>query len=114
MFVPNNAQRLFLYHLWACVPFAAVWAIWPQQVSAVPEAHIGALRIVMGVGGVYLAARTWLSYRPFGKIPWEYVWPIADVALISVGVACKTGAADWVVLLYLFPITEGAATLDLR
>jgi signal transduction histidine kinase len=110
----DRVQRLFLYHLWACIPFALVWALWPAQVGASVEPRVGALRIVMGVGGVYLALRSWLTYRPVGGIPWHFVWPVADVALISIGITYKAGPAEWVVLLYLIPVTEAAATLDLR
>jgi len=108
-------QRLFLYHLWACVPFALAWAIAPGVfgVSRDP-AEIQALRSVVLAALVYLSVRSWVVLRR-PQWGWQYVWPLADVVLISAALCLKSDpGASWLSLLYLVPVTEAAATLDLR
>jgi signal transduction histidine kinase len=112
---PTRVERLFLYHLWACLPFALAWTLWPTLVGATHEpAIIHAMRWVYAVGFVYLAARTWLTYHPWGNVRWDYVWPVLDVVLISVGLrVMESTPGSWAVLLYLLPVTEAAARLNL-
>ncbi len=108
-------QRLFLYHLWACVPFALAWAIWPAVLGVSQDpAEISALRTVVLVAVAYLAIRSWVVLRR-PQWGWQCVWPLVDVLLISVAL-CLKGSPDrsWLSLLYLLPVTEAAATLELR
>jgi hypothetical protein len=87
---PTQLDRLFLYHVWACVPFALVWMIWHRVVGVSQDPQeIRALSLVYMVGIAYLLVRSWLTFRPPGAVPWEYVWPLADVMLISAGLAVK-------------------------
>lgn len=52
-------ERLFLYHLWACVPFAVIWMLWPGVVGISQDPQeIRALRLVYGVAAAYLLARS--------------------------------------------------------
>lgn len=109
-------QRLLLYHIWACVPFALVWLVWPRTVgvSRLPE-EILALRLIIAAAGLYVAARSWLVFRVPASARFQYVWPVLDVAFISAALSCKRFPADsWLVLLYLFPVIEAAATLSHR
>lgn len=108
-------QRLFLYHLWACVPFALAWAIAPGVFGVAHDpGEIQALRLVALLALLYLAVRSWVVlHRP--QWGWQYVWPLADVVLISVALCLKAAPeSSWLSLLYLLPVTEAAATLDLR
>jgi len=112
----NRLQRLFLYHIWACVPFGLVWLVCPRTVAVTRLAgEILALRIVLVVAGVYVLARSWLVFRSPSSERFRYVWPVADVLLITAALFCKRFPADsWLVLLYLLPVTEAAATLSVR
>jgi signal transduction histidine kinase len=109
-------ERLFLWHLWACLPFVFVWVMWPRIFGHNdPPSRIALLRLVYLAAVAYLSVRTYLTLRPWGKVPWSYVWPVADVLLISAGLAAHhTEAGSWAILLYLFPLTQAAATLQLR
>src|SRR5262249_3161697 len=112
----DRLERLFLSHLWACVPFALVWMLWPEVVGVVQEASaIRALRLVAAAAGGYLLVRTWLTFRPLGNVPWFSVCPAVDVKLISAALFVRPQPADsWLVLIYPFPVTQAAATLNLR
>lgn len=114
--VPSAAmQRLFLYHLWACVPFGLAWAVAPGVlgVSRDPR-EILALRAVVLAALAYLALRSWVVLRR-PQWGWQYVWPLTDVLLISVALCLKgEPGTSWLSLLYLLPVTAAAATLDLR
>ncbi len=80
----RRLERLVLYHLWACVPFAVAWAIWPGVLGVSQEPQeILALRLVIGVAGLYLVARSWIVLSSPAAATWRFVWPIADVILIS-------------------------------
>jgi len=73
------------------------------------------LRLVYAGAVLYLSLRTWLTFRPRRRIPWEYVWPPADVLLISIGLHANHAAPDsWAMLLYLLPLTQASINLRVR
>ena len=116
MSAPGKLQRIFLYHIWACVPFALVWLAVPRTVGVSHDpGEARGLQFVLGFALAYLALRSWLVFR--GKRPeqWRYVWPLADVALVTAALCEKRVPTDsWLMLLYLFPVVEAAAALKLR
>lgn len=109
-------QRLFLYHLWACVPFVIAWLIAPASVGVSHDPlEIRATYPVACTALVYLLIRSWLTFRPRLTVRWEYVWPVADVFLISIALFARVNPqGSWLMLLYLFPITQAASTLSVR
>lgn len=114
---PAKIELLFLYHLWACVPFALAWMLWPGELGELPagDPRSTRLALVYGVAIGYLGLRTWVTSRGGGRLPLERLWPFLDVTLISLGLAVYEAPADsWAVLLYLLPVMQTAATLDLR
>ncbi|MGD9495221.1 MAG: sensor histidine kinase [Armatimonadota bacterium] len=115
MMSSNRLERLFLYHLWACVPFALAWMLWPGLLGVSRDpAEIQALRVIAALAVAYIALRSWVVLRAAGPT-WHCVWPLADVALISVALLQKAAPErSWLSLLYLFPVTQAAATLNLR
>lgn len=112
----RRLERLILYHLWACVPFGLAWAVWPGVLGVSRDpGEVLALRLVMAAAVLYLAARSWIVLKSPAAPSWRSVWPIVDVLLISVALLLKSSpATSWLSLLYLFPITQAAATLRLR
>ena len=113
---PTNLERLFLVHLWACAPFVLVWVAWPSTFGHHHDPGVVRnLRLVYALALVYLSLRTWLTLRPRGRFPLELLWPALDVALISGGLyANHAEPSSWAMLLYLLPLTQAAATLQLR
>lgn len=93
-----------------------IWAILPQAVGREHNAQaVQALRLVCSIAALYLVARSWLTFRPLGTVPWDHIWPLLDVCLVTVALLFKRAPAEsWLVLLYLFPVTQAAATLNLR
>jgi signal transduction histidine kinase len=116
----NRLERLFLYHLWACVPFGVAWIIWPGITGTPLDQHdIDNMRLVTIVAALYLLVRSWLAFRPAGKrraIREGIIWPLTDVLLIGTALFMTPKGSDhtWLLLLYLLPITQAAATLNLR
>jgi signal transduction histidine kinase len=113
---PDRLQRVFLYHIWACVPFAVAWAVAPGVFSVSQDPHeLVALGVVLGAALAYLLLRSWIVLRrPLGHARWGYVWPVADALLVTAGLVAKTTPTEsWLLLLYLIPIAEAAATLSL-
>ncbi|MBD3291386.1 MAG: hypothetical protein GF393_00570 [Armatimonadia bacterium] len=116
MVASRRLERLILYHLWACLPFGVVWALWPDVVGVSHDPReIMALRLVLAAGALYLAFRSWIVFRSPAADAWRFVWPLADVILISVALLFKGApATSWLSLLYLLPVTQAAATLNVR
>lgn len=113
----SQLEHLFLYHIWACVPFVIAWLIWTEQVGQVPAADPRSvkLKIVYGIALPYLLFRSLVAFRYHGRIHWEQVWPFVDVFLISAGLSAHGVRPEaWPVLLYLLPVIESSVTLDLR
>jgi signal transduction histidine kinase len=113
---PTSLERLFLIHLWACTPFVFAWVTWPNTFGHHHDPdQIRSLRLVYAVALVYLSLRTWLTLRPRGRFPFELLWPVVDIALISLGLyANHAEPGSWAMLLYLLPLTQAAATLRQR
>lgn len=109
-------QRLFLYHLWACVPFVIAWLIAPTLVGVSRDPlEIRATYPVACTALVYLLVRSWITFRSHSTVRWEYVWPVADVFLISLALFTRVKPqGSWLMLLYLFPIMQAASTLSVR
>ena len=112
----GRIERLLLWHLWACVPFAIPWMILPQTFG---RPHSGGeifwMRLLYGAIGVSLAIRTWIVLKRVGGLPWTYIWPVVDVAFITAGAQIGYAQPDsWVIALYILPVLQAAATLDVR
>lgn len=109
-------QRLFLYHLWACVPFVIAWLVAPATVGVSRDPmEIRATYPVALAALAYLVFRSWFTFRPRPAVRWEYIWPVADVFLISLALFARVRPqGSWLMLLYLFPITQAASTLSVR
>lgn len=109
-------QRLFLYHIWACVPFVIAWLIAPMSVGVSGNPiEIRSTYLVAAIALVYLLIRSWLTFRPNTTVRWVHVWPVADVLLISMALFARVEPqGSWLILLYLFPIMQAASTLSLR
>ncbi|MBI2297805.1 MAG: sensor histidine kinase [Armatimonadetes bacterium] len=105
--------RLFVYHLWGCVPFALLWLAEPA-LSLRTESERSPLRAITCVGLACLVARTWAVLRHARRGWWDRLWAITFVVGVSLALACgKPAYESWLALLYFFPIAEAAATLDL-
>lgn len=112
----GRIERLLLWHLWACVPFAIPWMILPQTFG---RPHSGGeifwMRLLYGAIGISLLIRTWIALKRVGGLPWTYIWPVVDVAFITAGAQVGYAQPDsWVIALYILPVLQAAATLDMR
>ncbi len=114
--VSVELQKLLVAHLWACVPFGLVWAIWPDVFgrSQFPG-EISTMRALYLLVFASLVARTLVLFRrPAWRWP-SYAWPLFDVGFITAAIVISDANPDsWVVFLYALPIIQAAATLDLR
>jgi two-component sensor histidine kinase len=72
------------------------------------------MRALLLLVGLSLGIRTVLVLRR-APGPWAYVWPLVDVGFITA--AARIGYAQpdsWIIALYVLPVLQAAATLDLR
>ena len=109
-------ERILIWHLWACAPFALAWAIRPDIFGRAQDPReILSVRAIYALAGLSLLVRTIQVYKWKGLGRTRYFWPIFDVALITSGLWITQPAPDsWVVILYTLPIAQAAATLDFR
>ena len=76
--------------------------------------RVEAMRWLFAAIGASLVMRTWIVFKRVPG-PWSYFWPILDVAFITLGASIDSAGPDsWVVLLYMLPVLQAAATLDVR
>lgn len=116
---PNTraaVERLILWHLWACVPFAIPWMVMPEKFGRPRSVdEVVSMRILLGLVGLSLIIRTWIVLRGRGHAFWNYFWPIVDVAFITSAAHIGYAAPDsWIIAIYLLPVVQAAATLDIR
>lgn len=112
----RRAQHLvFLLHVWACAPFLFFWSrdLHTQRVLG-PES-IEALQPVIGLAVVYLVVRTWVAWRDFEGLAWQYVFPPVDVGLISLILFLShRGPASNIALLFFLPMVQASGSLNVR
>lgn len=114
--IRKRIEKLILWHLWACAPFAIPWMLFPEKFGRDTETalHVEAMRWLFAAIGASLVIRTWIVFKRVPG-PWSYFWPILDVAFITLGASIDSAGPDsWVVLLYMLPVLQAAATLDVR
>jgi signal transduction histidine kinase len=111
---PGRTRHLiFMAHLWVCAPFLVIWMRVPSVRVGIPPEGAERLQAFIVVVTGYLLLRTWLAFRDPKSLPWEYVFPPIDVAVISVLIAMgNKDPLGNVALLYFFPIAEAAGTLS--
>lgn len=115
LYVRSRIEKLILWHLWACAPFAIPWLLFPDKFGrAEKAAEVEPMRLLFVAIGVSLVIRTWIVFRRVPG-PWTYLWPVLDVAFITIGARIGYAQPDsWIVLVYVLPVLQAAATLDVR
>lgn len=116
LYVRNRIEKLILWHLWACAPFAVPWMLFPEFFGRDNESveHVASMRWLFAAIGASLLIRTWVVFKRVPG-PWTYFWPLLDVTFITLGARFDNAGPDsWVVLLYMLPVLQAAATLDVR
>ncbi|AIE87790.1 Sensor histidine kinase [Fimbriimonas ginsengisoli Gsoil 348] len=106
---------MFLAHVWACAPFLVFWML-DMHIRAVigPEA-VAILRPVIGLTLVYLAVRTVIAWRDPDWLPWQYVFPPVDVALVSaILFLSHRGPMSNITLLFFLPMIQASGSLNVR
>jgi signal transduction histidine kinase len=106
----GRVDKVFLLHIWACVPFAPLWLFSRGSDAGM----MTALRIVAAVCAAYLALRTWIVFRARDTSRWSVVWPVVDVALVTAVLVGIGDAEDPTALLYLLPIAYATLKLSAR
>jgi len=110
---PRRTRHLiFLAHVWLCAPFLYIWLMIPSVRASVSLETFYTMRLAVFIVLLYLVVRTVLAFRDPKWLPWEYVYPPIDVAIIS----CLIYLGDRdpmskLSLFYFFPLAEAASTL---
>lgn len=112
----SKLERLLLAHYWLCVPFGALWVFWPHTFGRTRDlVEITAMRHLYIIIFITLCLRTYLSYRKVSWRGWLYIWPLVDAGFVTAAsIIAYTEPDSWIIVLYILPIFQAAATLDLR
>jgi signal transduction histidine kinase len=106
----GRVDKVFLLHIWACVPFAPLWLF-----SRGPDVRtLAVLRVLAAVCAAYLALRTWIVFRVRDASRWSAAWPVLDIALVTAILVGIGDAEDPTALLYLLPIAYATLKLSAR
>ncbi len=112
----SKLERMLLVHYWFCVPFAALWVFWPHTFGRTRDVvEITGMRHLYVIIFITIALRTYLSYRRVSWRGWLYIWPLIDTAFVTgASIIAYPEPDSWIIILYILPILQAAATLDLR
>ncbi|HEY3267116.1 MAG TPA: sensor histidine kinase [Armatimonadota bacterium] len=108
----QRIDRIFLLHIWACVPFAPLWLVYG---AAAPDPAV--LPVLQGVAafvGVYLSVRTFVVFRGIEIGQWSLLWPVVDIAVVTAILIALRDAQDPTGFLYLLAIAYAALKLPPR
>lgn len=113
----RRIDKIFLAHIWLCVPFARIGLLLFEQDperGGMSAHRVAELRAIALPITFYLLFRSFIVLR--GKSPhiWNAVWPLADAVWITLILGALRYPISPVALLYLVPITYAAFTLTLR
>lgn len=108
----RRIDKIFLLHLWACVPFAPLWLLYSE---AQPDPSVvRAMRVIAATCAVYLVARTWTVFRGPDTARWALAWPVIDVLLVTAILIGLGSAEDPTGYLYLLAIAYATLKLPAR
>lgn len=112
----RRAQHLvFLAHVWACTPFLVFWMRDLHVRHVLGAQRVGLLSPVIGLTIVYLAVRTWVAWKDFEKLRWQYFFSPIDVALITLILyLSQRGPMSNITLLYFLPMIQASASMNVR
>ncbi len=108
----RRIDKIFLLHLWACVPFAPLWLIHSE--AQPNESMVNGMRLIAVVCAVYLVARTWVVFRGVDRSGWSLAWPVIDVLLVTAILIGLGSAEDPTAFLYLLAIAYATLKLPFR
>jgi len=102
-------------HLWVCIPFLVIWMTVPAAHKGIDDTDFVQIQAFLWVVIAYLLIRSWLAFRDPPKLQWEYVFPLIDVAIVSLLIYMgNRDPLSNIGLLYFFPVAQAAGTLNTR
>lgn len=108
----RRIDKIFLLHIWLCVPFSRLWQLWFPTKAPVEAAHT--LRILVFASTAYLLLRTYVVYRSQNPAVWRTVWPVFDVVFVTAIIATMGTPTSPFALMYMVPISYAAFNLSLK
>lgn len=110
----DRLDRLLLLHMWGMAPFAIPWFIWPHRFGTGTPDQAQQMRLLFVLLFGLLVIRTYLVLTRNRSFQWNYVWPIADIAVLAGAITISNAPSDsWVVALFVLPVLTAATTLNL-
>jgi signal transduction histidine kinase len=107
----RRIDKIFLMHIWVCVPFSRLWQLWYPSKTPLEAVHT--LRILVFASTAYLLLRTAVVYRAGNPAPWRSVWPVFDVVFVTAIIATMGEPTSPFALMYMVPIAYAAFNLSL-
>lgn len=77
----RRIDKVFLLHIWACVPFVPLWLLGAGEAHG--NSFVNALRLMTAFVGAYLLFRTYIVFRGVALSQWALLWCIMDSAIVT-------------------------------
>lgn len=102
-------------HLWVCMPFLMYWMAVPSAHRGIADPNFAQIQVFLVVIAIYFIVRTFLAFKDPKSLPWEYVFPPIDVAIVSALIWMgNRDPLSNIAMLYFFPIAQAAGTMNTR
>lgn len=77
----RRIDKVFLLHIWACVPFVPLWLLGAGDAHG--NGFVTGLRYMTAFVGAYLLFRTYIVFRGAALSRWALLWCIVDAAIVT-------------------------------
>lgn len=77
----RRIDKIFLLHIWACVPFVPLWILGADKTRG--GSFIVSLRVMSLFVALYLLFRTWIVFRGVALSQWALLWCLTDSAIVT-------------------------------
>lgn len=108
----RRIDKIFVLHIWACIPFVPAWIFGIRAAPA--DTPVAAARAAATVAAAYLVARTWIVFRGRDPVRFAFLWPVVDVALVTSALVGLNDAEDPTSYLYILAVAYATLKLPAR
>jgi signal transduction histidine kinase len=108
----RKIDKVFLLHIWACVPFVPLWVLGAGEAHG--NAFVNSLRYMTAFVGAYLIFRTYIVFRGVALSRWALLWCIVDCGIVTAILVGLRDAEDPTCFLYFLAIAYAGLRLSVR
>lgn len=108
----RRIDKIFLLHIWACIPFVPLWLLGAGQANG--YAYLAGMRLITVGVAAYLAFRTFIVFRGVALSQWALLWCLVDSAIVTGILIGLHDAEDPTCFLYFLAITYAGLRLSVK